>query len=47
MAEICREVHETRNRPGILDTENETDISEDEKGFPILKEEAEQATKEL
>ena len=33
------ELYETKNRPTNLDIENETDISEDEKGFPILMEE--------
>ena len=35
------ELYKTRNRPAILDTENEKDISEDEKGFQILIEEVE------
>ena len=41
------ELYETRKRPTILDIENETDISEDEKGFPILMEEVELAIKEI
>ena len=40
------ELYETRNRPTILDIENETDISEDEKGFPILLGEVDLAIKE-
>ena len=40
-------LHETRNRPTILVIENETDISEDERGFPILMEEVELAIKEM
>ena len=39
--------YETRNRQTNLDIENETDISEDEKGFPILMEEVELAIKEM
>ena len=41
------ELYETRNRPAILDIENETDISEDGKGFPILMVEVELAIKEI
>ena len=41
------ELYETRNRPAIFDIENETDISEDEKGFPILMEESELANQEM
>ena len=41
------ELYKTRNRPDILDIGNETDISEDEKGFPIRKEEVELAIKEM
>ena len=41
------ELYETRKWPTILDIENETDISEDEKGFPILMEEVELAIKEM
>ena len=41
------ELYETRKRQTILDIENETDMSEDEKGFPILMEEVELATKEM
>ena len=41
------EIFETRNRPTILDIENETDISEDQKGFPILMDEVELAIKEM
>ena len=33
------ELYETRNQSAILDIENKRDISEDEKGFPILMEE--------
>ena len=33
------ELYDTRNRPTILDIENDSDISENEKGFPILMEE--------
>ena len=47
MAEICRRLHETRNRPTILDIGNETDISEDEKGFPSIIEEVELVIKEM
>ena len=47
MAEICRELYKIRNRPTILDIENETDISEDEKRFPILMEEVELVIKEM
>ena len=41
------ERYETRNRPAMLDLESETDISEDEKGFPILMEEVELAINEM
>ena len=41
------ELYETRNQPAILDIENEADISEDEKGFPILMEEVELAIKKM
>ena len=41
------ELFETRKRSTILDTENETDISEDGKEFPILMEEVELVIKEL
>ena len=46
------ELYETRNRPvilykTILYIENETDISEDDKGFPVLMEEVELAIKEM
>ena len=41
------ELYETRKRPTILDIENETDISEDEKGLQILMEEVELAIKEM
>ena len=47
MAEICRELYETRNWPAILDIENEIEISKDEKGFPILMEEVELAIKKM
>ena len=41
------ELYETRNRPTILDIENEADISENKKGFPILIEEVELVIKEI
>ena len=41
------ELDDTRNRPTILNIENETHTSEDEKGFPILMEEVELAIKEM
>ena len=41
------ELYETRNRPATLDIGNETDISEDEKGFPILMEEVELVIREM
>ena len=40
-------IEETRNPPAILGTGNETDISEDENGFPILIEEVKLAIKEM
>ena len=39
--------HDTRNRTDILDIENVTDLSEDEKGFPILMDEVELSIKEM
>ena len=41
------DLYETRNRPAIVDIENEIDISEDEKGFSLLMEEVKLAIKEL
>ena len=41
------ELYETRNQPAYLDIENETDISEDEKGFPILMEKVEVGIKAM
>ena len=41
------ELYETRKRPTVLDIENETDISVDEKEFPILMEEVELAINEM
>ena len=41
------QLYETRNRPTVLDIANEIDISEDEKGFPILMEELELAIKKM
>ena len=41
------ELYETRNRQAVLDIKNETDISEDETGFPILMKEVEVAIKEM
>ena len=42
-----QELYETRKRSTTLDIESETDISEEEKGFPILMEEVELAIKEM
>ena len=42
---FVEELYETRKRPTISDIENETDISEDEKVFPILMKEVELAIK--
>ena len=48
MAEMFRRaIYETRNRSAILDIENETDISEDELGYPIITEETELVIKEM
>ena len=41
------ELYETRKRPTISYIENETDISKDEEGFPILMQEVELAIKEM
>ena len=43
----AEELYDSRNQPTILDTENETDISEDEKGFQILMEEVKLVNKEI
>ena len=40
-----KELYETRNRPAILDIENEIHLSEYEKEFPIMMEEIEVAIK--